>query len=1051
MGAKEQTTSRRQKKVRRSNEAKEPATSPPKKKTECRVVSPRKKQEPKPNGELRGKKEEENSYTSGTGRLKRTPVSSRKRKISPCDEEENKPKSSKRTKFSETVEKLKDAKPSKLSRVAKGCTKESPTKIKHNNNSNNNNCKDIKGIKIDKNSKEPKVVLCNNVSISLEQSLVKEVSGKKELKSPKGIKPVRGIGRKDTKSIPVTRRTNSTIAAKNVKETKSPRRNSIKEKKDSKEIKNLKENKNSKENKEPNSSQDANDSDSRVIPQINGNVTSTTDAKSNQKAKPINARKTRLPKEPPRKKAKEVLENNSSDPKVDNEPKAISEDKVSLTIKEQESKNKVGTITKKNSESPKKGSKVSLEKKDEEKKVDNSPKTSAEVKATVATNKGHAGSCKASSPLKKGAKCDKVVRESKTKESLLNNGNGADMPKTKGKRVSQSPKAAENQDKEVKEAQKKEGGPVGKSAAEVEQPTDLVKVIESIKAGVMESIAKEEEEKKNEAKDSGQAKTGVQCGSCKRNFCNKQSLSRHMKKCPAIVSGNSEEAGSKKGTAESVQVKNTKDSKPAAVKLENKPCTSDQSESPSVENLGKVVELVRAAGTGAAASAVAAAAAAAAIPMPTPPTTPAPTLPDLKGTAEVVTDKETNKEKIEPGLNGSEDISAKSSLKHPPCLTDDKKNPPGLSDNKGSPLSLSEDKGNLPSLSEDKDNADISFSDDFPKELGVDCEGSNKNKIDNKEENKETMKAEQEKKNETVDVDAAAAAVVAALVAKIGTEIGLDSASIPKPHLCKQCDFQAVKHSLLARHVETHGIFMCLKCSFIGENKENCSVHMRESHKNKRSEKLCRQCRKYIDTDIISMEKHKKECSMRSLSCKECNKVFRYESSLKVHMATHFPDLPKRFHCPECEYQSNYKANLQKHMKSIHEFREKNVKCCVCEKKFFSEDSMKRHLKVHSDDRPYECDLCGKAFKSSPALKSHRDVHQPSRPFLCEVEGCSKDFRTARLLKNHREEYHQLSPKKYHCSKEGCNFSFFKRSHLRRHEITHTGKLSLIFSPPHLL
>lgn len=220
---------------------------------------------------------------------------------------------------------------------------------------------------------------------------------------------------------------------------------------------------------------------------------------------------------------------------------------MSVTVKEEEHKNnKIGTVPKKNSESPKKGSRAVLEKNSDEKKVGNSPKTSAEGKATAATNKGQAGSCKAGSPLKREPKCDKETKESKTKESLSNNNNGGEMPKTKGRKVSQSPKAAENQDKAVKEAKKKESIPVGKSATEVEKPTDMIKVIESIKAGVIESIAKEEEEKKNESKDSSQAKTSVQCESCKRNFCNKQSLSRHMKKCPAIVSGDPEEAGSKK-------------------------------------------------------------------------------------------------------------------------------------------------------------------------------------------------------------------------------------------------------------------------------------------------------------------------------------------------------------------------------------------------------------------------------------------------------------------------------------------------------------------------
>ncbi|XP_046542653.1 RE1-silencing transcription factor-like [Haliotis rubra] len=190
-----------------------------------------------------------------------------------------------------------------------------------------------------------------------------------------------------------------------------------------------------------------------------------------------------------------------------------------------------------------------------------------------------------------------------------------------------------------------------------------------------------------------------------------------------------------------------------------------------------------------------------------------------------------------------------------------------------------------------------------------------------------------------------------------------------------------------------------------------------------------------------TLEKHMEECKGKvPLVCKECSKEFKYESGLKVHISTHFPDQPKLYTCELCSYQSNYKANLHKHIQNIHQERQKTIKCRECDKMFYKEEHMKRHLRLHAESRPFQCEKCEKAFKTVNAMRCHMESHNTGRPFKCDIDGCSKTFRTAKFLKNHAEELHQLGEKKYHCSAEGCSFSFFKKSHLKRHEITHTGE-----------
>jgi KRAB domain-containing zinc finger protein len=257
------------------------------------------------------------------------------------------------------------------------------------------------------------------------------------------------------------------------------------------------------------------------------------------------------------------------------------------------------------------------------------------------------------------------------------------------------------------------------------------------------------------------------------------------------------------------------------------------------------------------------------------------------------------------------------------------------------------------------------------------------------------------------------------------------------PFKCSICEYRAKKLSVIKRHVKKHGLEMCRFCEFVGENKI-LETHVISEH---RKTIKCKKCQRLINTEEEDYEQHVEKCQgQHEYKCEHCDKEFKYKSTLKVHQITHDASLPKRFSCEHCDYQSHFKANLQKHIESKHSAdRQRSIPCPVCEKLYYSEANMKKHLKNHTEERLHQCPNCDKSFKVADVLRDHLVTHSDDYPFKCEHENCDRTFKYRKLLKNHMLEFHKEMPKKLSCSHPGCGLEFFKKSHLRRHDTTHTG------------
>lgn len=65
-------------------------------------------------------------------------------------------------------------------------------------------------------------------------------------------------------------------------------------------------------------------------------------------------------------------------------------------------------------------------------------------------------------------------------------------------------------------------------------------------------------------------------------------------------------------------------------------------------------------------------------------------------------------------------------------------------------------------------------------------------------------------------------------------------------------------------------------------------------------------------------------CIAGPFICDNCNKKYKYKSSLKYHKQVECGKPPKYF-CNVCSYRTHHKGNLQKHLYGLHKMSKERV------------------------------------------------------------------------------------------------------------------------------
>ena len=105
-------------------------------------------------------------------------------------------------------------------------------------------------------------------------------------------------------------------------------------------------------------------------------------------------------------------------------------------------------------------------------------------------------------------------------------------------------------------------------------------------------------------------------------------------------------------------------------------------------------------------------------------------------------------------------------------------------------------------------------------------------------------------------------------------------------------------------------------------------------------------------------------------SCQVCQKKFKFESKLKLHMVKHEEI------CKVCDEEFKLHSDLIQHMVTHSEKNKEKLRrysCSKCEKKFKFKCLLEAHMLTHTGEKPYMCTICGMQFAKKHTLRCSRE------------------------------------------------------------------------------
>ncbi|XP_059215765.1 zinc finger protein 239-like isoform X2 [Centropristis striata] len=235
---------------------------------------------------------------------------------------------------------------------------------------------------------------------------------------------------------------------------------------------------------------------------------------------------------------------------------------------------------------------------------------------------------------------------------------------------------------------------------------------------------------------------------------------------------------------------------------------------------------------------------------------------------------------------------------------------------------------------------------------------------------------------------------------------------------CRFCGKNFRKDSYLIRHVakshKRHKAFKCLECKKEFEQRSHLIQHTRVHTGEKPfSCDFCDKTFTQNSSRLVHMRVHTGE---KPYFCNNCGRSFATSKHLRF-----------------CKMQNEGKVPTGKRNVDEDHKEEKAFKCSECNKEFKRQDHLVLHMRVHTGEKPYSCDFCGKTFSQNSSRTVHMRVHTGERPYLCKK--CGKSFTYSKHGKFCTGVQNKGKSKSIRCTT--CGKTFYTDSDLEVHMEVH--------------
>ncbi|CAH1975582.1 unnamed protein product [Acanthoscelides obtectus] len=158
--------------------------------------------------------------------------------------------------------------------------------------------------------------------------------------------------------------------------------------------------------------------------------------------------------------------------------------------------------------------------------------------------------------------------------------------------------------------------------------------------------------------------------------------------------------------------------------------------------------------------------------------------------------------------------------------------------------------------------------------------------------------------------------------------------------------------------------------------KSSCSSTPKKIyHSRKAQPSSCEACQASFKTKKLLLNHQLKSlnCKIKNHKCTICSKAFFTKFRLMTHAKMHTSDTP--FECKDCFKLFKYQSSLKRHVGSVHKGL-KPFKCEICGKDFYTQNVKDDHESIQRGVRQYDCYICNSKFSSYSEHFCHEAMHK---------------------------------------------------------------------------